>query len=190
MKKILILTLVLLFTTGLAVANAYTVYFGIDETLDFSLVNGFGIEIDAPMDTLTFEATFQNEKINIPGTGEEIGGSVPNQMAPGFPWDFFATTVPNGISAYDASYGTFQLIPGIVLTITGGNSFSITDVIIANNNDPNGEYPHPVRLLPPRSVDNGVMMFVASEVPIPGALYLLGSGILGLIGIGRRMKRS
>jgi hypothetical protein len=97
-------------------------------------------------------------------------------------------TVPNtwvlpAVNENEPSYetaGVFNLgVPfaaglGTYLIFEDPNYQTISDTIIVSNNGPGGV---------------GQIVFQSDPVPLPGAVWLLGSGLLGLAGLRRRFGR-
>ena len=188
MKKMAVLTIALYFALGVVAANAaYTVYFGFDDTLDFSLMQGFGFDVvGANVNDLTLDVGYQAETVDV-GVNS-YRGSVPDEYSPdlGLPWDVYKTTSPNGVTGYDFS-GSTPLIPGIALSLEGDSFFSLDNFLLACDSDPDGKYPKSFFVKQEPLGELG--MSYTSTVPIPGSVLLLGSGLLGLMGIGRRRMR-
>lgn len=84
-------------------------------------------------------------------------------------------------------YGNGSLIPAVTWTPSGGSSVSnfylASDATFTNNPAGNAA----IFLLGTATLAaNGTLTFGGSAVPIPAALWLLGSGLLGLAGVARR----
>lgn len=97
-----------------------------------------------------------------------------------FTYDILFTPVSGTTDEYAISIDT--------LILSGGNTQDfLTDIINAIDNS--GELPGPVPL--PLSADieaTGSIELAASPVPVPAAIWLLGSGFIGMLGM--RMKRT
>ncbi len=79
------------------------------------------------------------------------------------------------------------------LTLSGGNTSQVLSAIVDGLNN-SGQVPLPEPLKAPfkipASVSDGMFdIQVAAPVPVPAAIWLLGSGLLGLVGIRRKAKR-
>ena len=184
MKKILIVLFLLFFIPS--ISSAATTYFAIDDTVDLSVVTGFQFDIIEQDFDLTNEANlqiwFQGDVLSV--GGEAYPGAV--SPIPGI-WDIFSVNSPKkGIAGNDATFGSFPLISGIVFQI---------DSPIPLHLDPFswflmegfGDIVPDVQLLS-KTLSDGSLMYIASQVPIPSSLLLLGGGICALLGITRRKK--
>ena len=180
MKKIIILTFVLVFSISISAANAYTTYLSVDDTMDFNLIHGFQFDvIGANIADLTLSVFFQGTDVTIDGS--PYTGAVP-YIAPNYPWDVFATT--DGVAGLDYSFGISPLTPGVILSLDGADEFSLSNFLLACNADPTGSYPDPFFV----SVSNfsGGSLYTYTNVPIPTTLLLLGSGLVGIISWRRK----
>ena len=191
MKKVITICLILTFSLFLKVGigQAYTTYFGFDSSFDFSHVNGFGFDIiGASSDDLTLEVYYQDQDpIDI--GGEKAPPAVPPMLGPSYPWDFFFTTnngVP-GVTGFDSSFGNMPLKPGVVLSLTGTETFSLDNFILADNSDPEGIFRTPFFVQ--ADIGEKEAAYALTTVPIPGAVWLLGSGLIGLVGFARRKRQ-
>ncbi|MBI9088364.1 MAG: hypothetical protein JEZ12_04050 [Desulfobacterium sp.] len=77
------------------------------------------------------------------------------------------------------------------LTLSGGNTSEVLSGLVDDLNQ-SGQIPLPEPLkapfVIPTSVTGTFDIQAAAPVPIPGAVWLLGSGLLGLVGLGRKTK--
>ena len=184
MKKIII-AFVLVFAFSIGSANAYTAYVAIDETIDLSAVDGFGFVVnDADVADLALTVYHQDESLDV--NSKHYVGAVPVAITATFPWDIYLTTT-NSVDAFDWSFGNFPLTAGMILSVQGSSSFYFSNFFLACNDDPDGKYPLPFNVLE-ETIDDGAI-YTYSAIPIPGAIFLFGPGLLGLIGLRRRMKK-
>ena len=185
MKKKLMIAFILFFAFSIGSANAYTASVAIDGTMDFSFVHGFGFVVNnADVVDLNLTVFAQNQEgvlINSKG----YSGAVPLNLTDEFPWDIYFTTT-NSVDAFDWSFGVYPLTAGIILSVEGPSPFFLNNFFLACNDYPDGKYPLPFRVLEETFIDGAIYTY--SAVPIPGAVFLFGSGLLGLLGIRRKIK--
>ena len=195
MKKIfLAIYLILIFST--TTANAYTVFVGMDDTIDLSSVVGFYFKADvtSPLSLTTY---YQNETVTA--CGYSIGGAVPGDSMG--PWyvGLLSSNPTNAYWGFDVpfvfSLGNNSIHPlksGIILSLTADDSFNLNNFFLAGVN-PEGElYLYDLNIIEislEDCIEGGGKGYIYSAVPIPGSLVLLGSGLIGLIGLGRRRMR-
>ena len=198
MKKIfLAIYLLLIFST--TTANAYTVYVGID-TIDLTSAVGFYFEADVTSDQLDLTIYYQGDTVGV--CGKDIGGAVPPNIFPPIPYPWYigplATSPTNAYIGIDMpavfSWGNNSIHPlesGIILSLTADDRFSLNNFFLAGVN-PEGElyfYDLNIIRISLDCIEGGGEGYIYSAVPIPGSLVLLGSGLIGLIGLGRRRTR-
>ncbi len=196
MKRLSILiAFLLIFFAGVVSANAaYTAYVAVDDTLDFNLLDGFTAKVDGiavPQTDLDLNVYFMsgNDLHDMPHT---FVGAVPDDIIAGpttiMVWDFFLTTYGADASKeLDDGVGV-NLVPGMVFSLTADTAFGLT-VELWSNDTPLGEYDKFYTTF--EEIVEGGKHYTVSAVPIPGTVLLLGSGLLGVMGIGRRrMKKS
>ena len=194
MKNLSIMAAFLLISfTGVVSANAaYTAYVAVDDTLDFDLLDGFTAKVDGiefPMNDLDLNAYFKSgyDRNGIP---HSFTGAVPDNIEVASiiitVWDFFLTTYGSEASKELDDGVDVNLIPGMVFSLAADTEFGLS-VELWSNDTPLGNY-NKFYTIFEQTVDDG-MLYTISAVPIPGTVILLGSGLLGLIGIGRRRMR-
>ena len=196
MKRLSILTaFLLIFFAGVVSANAaYTAYVAVDDTLDFDLLDGFTAKVDGIADPLTdlgLNVYFMSGK-DLHDMSHTFVGAVPDDLV--VPptttimiWDFFLTTYGADASKELDGVG-MNLVPGMVFSLTADTAFGLT-VELWSNDTPLGEYDKFYTTF--EEIVEGGKHYTVSAVPIPGTVLLLGSGLLGVMGIGRRrMKKS
>jgi len=187
-KKIVPLTLMVAFFCWLSSAQAYTVYFGFGEGIDFNAIDGFDLfvshDCSDPLHHLTMN-TYSK------GTTDPNGrnGAVPPDYIPGSitAYDIYLTHY--GVSALRNYYNeipgwdtNFQ--PGIVISLEASNPFELQDIDL-NSITPTGSYEGPWTIIETKSPDS-ITYIAAAPVPIPAAAWLLGAGLAGLFGFSRR----
>jgi len=199
MKKIILaICLLLIFST--TTANAYTAFVGIDDTIDLPSVVGFYFDVPSvTSDQLDLTIYYQGDTIGV--CGENRNGAVPPNIFPSlpYPWNIGPLSSPNGYLGIDLSaiipigYNlSHHLSPGIILSLElpGDTGFSLDNFILAGMN-PDGVFFYDLNIIetPMEGCRDGGMEYTYSIVPIPGSLVLLGSGLIGLISLGRRRIR-
>ena len=91
-------------------------------------------------------------------------------------WDYGFTS--NGVACLDWD-AEVSLGEGYFLEIEGNSAFELTNFILgANNGDPLDGF----------TVDLVDNTYKISSIPIPGAIWLFISGLIGLVGIKRRLS--
>jgi hypothetical protein len=182
MKKFfLAIYLLLIFST--TTANAYTVFVATDDTIDLTSVVGFYFDVsDVTSDQLDLTIYYQGDTVEVGGVTR--AGAVPPNFNPGFqlPWQIDLITSPNGCAGKEVWPWGYNLSSGIILSLEleGDTAFSLDNFILTWS----GETFNIIET----SLEGG-KEYTFSAVPIPGSLVLLGSGLIGLIGLGRRRMR-
>jgi hypothetical protein len=103
-----------------------------------------------------------------------------------------STMTYTGLSGFNASgnsvTGHYTLGPGLYSLVVGGaNPFDLA-TYLADAIATNGDYTNPSAALTAYNADRLARTFNLqfSAVPIPAAVYLFGSGLIGLVGLARR----
>ncbi len=157
MKKLFFVLTLLLIVAGGGVVNAATV---VVENVDIDGIYGFGFDIIvSPADTVVVD--------DFTLTHLE---AIPTNSA----WDSWVTTNPKlGVQGIDLQ-SSVPLLIGNFLQIDSDYEFELTGFIVA---DVSGS---PLNDFKVNLVDN---TYKISNVPIPTAFWLLGSGLIGMLGI-------
>lgn len=187
MKKILVSALVVSTFFGASVASAYTVYFEFGSGIDFDLVDGFDLftsnDIGNPLADLSLTIYDQG---TTSGTGSS--GATPQNYL-GVVEAYDTTIATYGVTSSREHYnGDFagwdtNFIPGTVLSISAAKAFSLTDIVL-NSLSTSGKYEGPYSITT-ETISDG-MVYTASAVPIPAAVWLLGAGLSGLVAMRRK----
>jgi hypothetical protein len=175
---------------GAVTANAYTAYFEFGDGLNFDILQGFdlfagaGGGTDKPGD-LSMTLYYQ-------GAATPIGtvGSIPHDLVPGavvaydiFPASYGVSALRNYDSGSVPGWDT-NFIPGTVLSLTSAAPFTLYQIDLLATN-PSGHYLEPYTISS-LAIADGMIYTAANPVPVPAAAWLLGSGLLGLIGLRRK----
>jgi hypothetical protein len=181
----------------------------LDALLDFQ-VSGSTLTLSVTNNTAA-PNTFDITEVFFNATADITSLSLTSPAAAGVAdtnptgWDFSTGTNADGFGSFDFAvklFGDINLNPNIVspseteiltfaLTCAGGATCDMTDFVDTNVNDflaaakfvngpdqnPGGEVPDP---------DSA---FGGTVVPVPAAVWLFGSGLLGLVGVARRKKQ-
>ena len=197
MKKIfLAICLLLIFST--TTANAYTVFVGIDDSIDLTSVSHFEFDVSCVTpDPSSFTIYYQDDTVEVGGVG--IYGAVPSDISGlQIPWRIDLNNgCINGSGALN-----FNLNSGIILSFEASDACSLDNFILKSPGEAfniietsiEGGKLYTYSAVPiSGSLEGGIKgakeCYANSAVPIPGSLVLLGSGLIGLIGLGRKRMR-
>ncbi len=170
MKKSLIVV-ALLSIVNISTAQAYTVFFDVDDTVIFPDLHGFQFDV---IGTDPAAITFT------------LGDAVPAIAPLTPPWLIEKTQT--GIYGFDQDFGENPLSPETVLVMEATTEFQLANFILSNSNVPSGAYTHQFfvnvegRTYTLSGEPNEVP---GPAVPIPATLPLLLGGLLGLFRIRR-----
>ena len=128
--------------------------------------------------TVTWDAT----AMTMTSTVTEVAASA---AANGFVIDFGTTLVPGQL---DATYATFGVVMGPVFDFFSMDFIALGSSIVNIGAGPGGDWQDgTLPLASPVIIDSYVGASV-SAVPVPAAVWLFGSGLIGMVGIARRRK--
>jgi len=180
-NKIFITVLVSCFLVfGAQSVFSYTAEFAVDNTFDFSIVDGLDVAVSGvnPLTDLTLDIVYTFEGGAVPGIDVGVGVFTS--------WDGFLTNYGANVSTTEfIPLGVAdQLVSGIAFSLTAGSMFTVESFDINSSSESSGLYPGPVNITSNPTADG--LVYTASQVPIPSAILLLGGGLIGLVGLRRR----
>ena len=184
MRYILTLVIIcLLFPIG---ASAYTVYVSVDGSLDFTRIDRFQFDANAPNVNLNNDVTLFTT-VNPPPAGLTYSdGAFPITDDEGWVVSLIAQTEPLPDQVYGLDFtGGNNLAEGVLLSITKPDAFTLSDFSLQEffaGSYPDYPFPFTVTENP---VTDGVE-YIYTAVPIPGSLLLMGSGLLGVVVMRRK----
>lgn len=154
----------------------YTVYVGIDDTFpDYSIIDGFQFDVATGVSIADLDLAVQYKSISdVDGSG--FPGAVPDNS-----WEVLKTS--DGVYGYN-SWGTGDLSAGVILKLTGNSPFSLESFLLYSDDQQYGYYPGGFRITEISLGEDGKAY--AYSVPIPGAVWLLGSALAGLVALRRK----
>lgn len=165
----------------------YTVYVGIDESLDFEKLNGFefGITSESPdfnFGSLNLNVIKQSQNIQIKGT--PMNGSVQEDG-----WDIYKAYSTSSIAGYSTDiFSPSALTPGIMVSLQGDTVFSLDleYTLLGSYFEDGGFYSKPYLVNSYNFQDSSGSLYTFTAVPIPSSLILLCSSMLVLFGLRPR----
>ncbi len=164
---------------------AYSAWVELDDTFDYSLGMTFlGFDL-VPGTVVVGDIT----AVNIQTTTDfPVIDGVPKQGALNALWGVDTATGAQEITVFDQ---TFFLNPptgaGVFVEVVAPDPFELTNFTIGVSGDPSGFYPTAFGPILPVNTFTGGIEYTLS-VPIPPTVLLLGAGLVGLVGIRRRVK--
>lgn len=182
MKKLLMTVIIILAVAMLfGSANAYTVNFDLGNDMIFSELSGFQFDVNGAGDLGAI--------VGAPGPSMPV-------IAAGYPW-FIGRAANDGFFSYDVSGAiSMPFSAGTVMVLTRDEPFTLSNFIFSSSLDQDGKYPYTVYTAENIWSDGLGTTYTASlnqmppPVPIPAAVWLLGSGLLGLVAIRRRSAKA
>ncbi|RJX28461.1 MAG: PEP-CTERM sorting domain-containing protein [Desulfurivibrio sp.] len=159
---------------------AYTVYVGIDHTFsDYSLIDGFQLDVanDVVIDDLDLVVQYSSVA-DVDGAG--FPGVVPADS-----WEIVKTS--SGVYGYN-NWGTEDLSAGVILKLAGNSPFSLVNFSLFCDEQLDGYYPGGFRVRAMNFGDEGKAYAYSASVPLPGTVWLLASGLAGLVVLRRKTR--
>ena len=199
MKKIFLILFTSLFLLG-GVANASIFTLNFDASLDLE-DNVFGFQAEYSLGSgseLSTEDLLIHYTQKFDGTGivDVPSGAVPGTdmsligMDPNTDWDISvannaATGGSNSIVGY--TLGDYPLVTGTILTVELDDSLTLFNWTLSDATGASDAFIEGVNFNV--DFDAASNTYTVKAVPIPSALLLLGGGLLGMLGIRRKMKK-
>jgi hypothetical protein len=191
MKKCKLCGVLLIFCIFIFTAQSgysYTAYFAVDSSIALSFVDGIDAAVIGvnPLTDLTLEIFYSFEGGAVPGVDLSSVG-----LPPFTSWDGFLTTYGANISTSEFAPLEIadQLIPGIAFSLSSVDDFAVDRFELFSSEAEDGKYFSLYQYNILTESTEGGIIYTASQVPIPPALLLFGSGLIGLVGLRRKIKK-
>lgn len=157
---------------GQADASIVEIYAIDDLMLD---VYGFGADISAPTDAITSDFTLS------------IGSGIPSPSLTSL-WVTWVASIPTlGVQSLDFLDPGAALGNGLILSIQSPFDFELSNFILTDN--AGTAYSKDLFDIITGTNNGNLTYTISNPVPIPSALLLLGSGLVGMIGFRRKIKK-
>jgi hypothetical protein len=162
----------------------YVVYIEVAPSLQFSNIDGLQFDISGggfSWSNSTSSLYLTTATVNVNGV-DKTGAVTAN-------WSKSNVSSPTtgfaAVDLYNNDTAT-PLVAGVLASVTAPNAFTASNFRLADSTQMNGKYPYAFTVS--TITFTGGAEYVVSAVPIPAAVWLLGSGLLGLVAVRRRRK--
>jgi hypothetical protein len=191
MNKIFKLTLLGVLWISLFAPNvgAATVYVGIDDSLDLSVIVGFQFDITG--DQVYTPASFNTTVTDVDGSG--LGGAIGLFGGSLDGWTIYPTADGGGPQGFYGTDNYFtgvktNLVEGIIMSVDSPGAMTLDNWVLSSDEDMSGHYQGSWTVEESTILGDKTMYTMTAGVPIPGAIWLLGSALIGLLGIKRKFS--
>jgi hypothetical protein len=172
-------------------AFGYSVFVGIDDTLDLPTLDGFQFNASgANVGDLTLTIYHQGDA-STSVDGMMLPGGVPDELDAGSShlvlWEVIKLPSTNGVYGSN-ELGMADLVPGLLVSLEGPEMLTLDNFMLFSDERPDGFYPYPF-VVSETILDDGSLYTYRCPVPIPPAALLLASGLAGMIAVGRKRIR-
>lgn len=168
-------------------ASAFTAYVELDDSLNFNLLSGIDIFVNAndPKNSITL-TTFNGQAIPVHKFMGILDVPYAESIKTTYGVLIELIDKPSFLAGDATAPDSMPFSPGLLASLTHNQPFSIINIDLLAIT-PDGFYPDFFQISSPQAYLDGVL-YTISAVPVPSSLFLLGGGLFALVGITRRKK--
>jgi len=168
MRKSFLFSLVI--CLGVFIGSSQASIYHID-IMGLSDVYGFGADIETSATVGINDFTLEN------------GNAVPSHSTISF-WNIWIVSAPTlGVQGVQYIYDGTPLSDGTIVTVSGDFDFELTNFRLGGNTT-TGIYPGEFVV----NFDENTSTYTFAAIPIPTTILILGGGLIGILGVRRKMK--